>query len=123
MKDFADSDDIASEVEGMLAVENTPLPLIVMLPNRRVAMANRAWRDLMGYRSEDVCGRDVLDFVIERDIADQRQAELLATGRTSESTVALRRRDGKPIDVRSSSILVYGDSGEPRLVICRLAAA
>jgi PAS domain S-box-containing protein len=123
MTDFDGSDDIASEIEGFLAVENAPLALVVLRPDGRVAMANRAWRELLGYDAGEVSGRDIVDFMVERDVAAQRRAELLDKGRTEETTIAFRRRTGDTMALRASSIMVYGDGGKPRMVICRVSAA
>jgi PAS domain S-box-containing protein len=115
---------IATAAEEILVVENAPLALAVVLPSGRVAMANRALRDLLGYGQGDLAGRDVCELIAEEasDCARHWQ-EAVAAGVTPERTARLRRRDGAWVRARVASMVVSDDSGAPRLVICRARAA
>jgi PAS domain S-box-containing protein len=109
--------DICSEAEGILAVENAPLPLVVVLPDGQVAVANRALRELLGYSSDDLAGLHVLDLVADPHVAVACWAEWLAAGGAPDHAVDLRHRNGATIAARSAWIVVYGDDGETRMVI------
>jgi PAS domain S-box-containing protein len=115
-------EEIAAAAEEFLMVENAALPLAVVLPNGRVAMANRALRDLLGYDRGDLAGRDVCELIAEDDCA-RHWREAVESGVTAERTARLRRSDGASVRARVASMVVSDGSGAPRLVICRAVAA
>jgi PAS domain S-box-containing protein len=116
------ADALAIVAGAILAVENAPLPLVVAAPDGRVRMANRALRELLGYGSTDLAGREVWDFAADVDMARARWQELLDAGETRERPFELVRQDGSRVQARASSIVVTEDDGTPRWIISRAVA-
>jgi PAS domain S-box-containing protein len=85
-------------------------------------MANRAFRNLLGYRRGDLDGRPVSQLMDDRADFDVHWRAVLA-GSTREHSTRLRRRDGGTVRARVASIVVSDDSGNPRFVVCRAQAA
>jgi PAS domain S-box-containing protein len=113
------SDDVASTAQGILFIEDAPLPLFVALPDGRVALANRALRGLLGYEAGDLIGQRVAELFAD-SAAATFWSDVLVAGGVAERAVRLRRRDGTSIATRSAAIVVAGTDGLVRWVIGRV---
>jgi len=113
-----DEEAVADTAESLLAFENAALPLAVILPTGRVAMANRATRTLLGYDFSEMVGRTLFELFNVDPRAWERR---LASGETvtPEHRERVSRKDGVEIDVRASSLLVTESSGTLRYVIVK----
>ncbi|MEY2477692.1 MAG: fold [Actinomycetota bacterium] len=111
--------DIASAAEGILFVEDAPLPLFVAVPDGRVALANRALRELLGYQGGDLIGQRVAELFADPTAA-AFWSDLLVAGGAAERAMELRRRDGTSIAARSAAVVVTGRDGVARWVIGRV---
>ena len=110
---------VAAAAEAVLSVENAGLPLFVMHPDGRVAMANRAMRALLGYGLTDIVNRRVWDLHAEPEQGKRYFAEVLEAGQASENYLMLCRRDGKAVATYSSAVVVRDDRGAVSLVIAQ----
>lgn len=113
------SDDIATAAEAMLMVENAALPLVVVLPDGRVAMANRALRELLGCASQELADRMIWELLADADSAERWWGEFIVSRATGAPArvVHLRGCDGRAVSARSATIIVADAAGDPRLVI------
>jgi PAS domain S-box-containing protein len=113
-----DEETAAETAESLLAFENAALPLMVVLPTGRVAMANRATRALLGYRFDDMVGSTLFELF---GTAPSEWRERVDTGPpvTSEHRTSMPRRDGVEIDVWASSLLVTDGTGTVRYVLVK----
>ncbi len=123
-----DDDDITTVVdaaEAILLVENAPLALAVILPNGRVALANRAFREYLGYEAGEMAGAAAVSFVAPGHVQALREqwCDLLANGVSLEHSIELRCRNGDCVPARVSSVVVADDDGTPRFVLTRALAA
>jgi PAS domain S-box-containing protein len=117
---------VADAAESILVIENAPLPLLVILPDGRVALANRALCDFLGYDSGELVGVDVRTLVAaDSDDEFRRRWDYALTSRgvTSERAARLRRRDGESLAARVASLVVADADGAPRFVIARALVA
>jgi PAS domain S-box-containing protein len=118
------AETVAGAAASLLTFENAALPLLVILPTRRIAMANRAVRTLLGY-GFDLIGQHVFDVVEgDRRTLDQVWEERMASREqvTPERRVELRRADGTRVTVRAASTLVTDASGAVRYIVARVSA-
>jgi PAS domain S-box-containing protein len=111
---------VAGTAESLLAFENAALPLAVILPAGRIAMANRAARSLLGYEFGEIVGMSIDDVVVAADRAHSWD-ERVDGGEpvTTEQRVRLRRKDGVEVAVMGSSLLVTDSEGAVRYVIAK----
>jgi PAS domain S-box-containing protein len=113
-----EEETVTGTAESLLAFENAALPLAVILPTGRVAMANRATRTMLGYDFSELVGRTLFDlFGVDPAAWKQRLAsdELVSP----EHRERVTRKDGVEIEVRASTLLVTDDSGTLRYVIAK----
>jgi PAS domain S-box-containing protein len=112
-----DTSDVVALAEHFLLIENAGLALAALVPEGRVVMANRAMRELLGYRG---------------DAATHLRAPELRDGDgctaatweddAVERAVRLRRCDGSWLDARVSTVVVRGDGGRPEYLLCLVKA-
>jgi PAS domain S-box-containing protein len=115
---------VAGAAASLLTFENAALPLLVVLPTRRIAMANRAVRMLLGYGFE-LIGQHVFDVVEgDRGVMDQVWEERMASREqvTPERRFELRCANGTLVTVRAASTLVTDASGAVRYIVVRVSA-
>jgi PAS domain S-box-containing protein len=113
-----EEETVTGTAESLLAFENAALPLAVILPTGRVAMANRATRAMLGYDFSELVGRTLFEvFGVDPEAWNQRLAsnELV----TPEHRERVTRKDGVEIEVRASTLLVTDASGTLRYVIAK----
>jgi PAS domain S-box-containing protein len=111
---------VAGTAESLLAFENAALPLAVILPAGRIAMANRAARSLLGYEFGEIVGMSIYDVVVSADRTNSWD-ERVDGGEpvTTEQRIRLRRKDGVEVAVMGSSLLVTDSEGAVRYVIAK----
>jgi PAS domain S-box-containing protein len=114
---------VAETAESLLAFENTGLPLCLMLPNGRLVMANRAMRTLLGYEFAELMAMNIPDVVPEAEmglILEEWNERAKSGERVSaERRVRIRRKDGRDLDVRASSVIVPDGQGFVRYIVAR----
>jgi len=110
---------VAAAAEGILLVENAPLPLIVASPDGRISLANRAMRDLLGFEATAPVGQPIVDLLVEEPDAEGWWGDLLAAGAIHEIPVQLRRRDGQAVPAGFSALVVTGEGGAAAWVVAR----
>ncbi|MEY2567990.1 MAG: hypothetical protein QOE35_2519 [Actinomycetota bacterium] len=115
----SDDEDITTAAEAILAVENAGLALAVLYPDRRIVMANRAMRELLGYTLEELVGRSLSDLVVDGTDLGSDWERLLRQGSSAEHLLRLRHHSGATVITRAAAAVVFNDDGTPRLVIKR----
>jgi PAS domain S-box-containing protein len=119
----ANDEDVITAAEAILTVENAGLPLVVLYPDRRIAMANRAMRELLGYTSDELVGRSLSDLVVDGTDLGASWEQLLRQGSSAEHLLRFRHRSGATVITRAAAAVVFNGDGTPRLVIKRASAA
>jgi PAS domain S-box-containing protein len=109
---------------SLLAFEESPTPMAILLLDGTIVKVNRELRDLLGYEEGELIGAASATFsaVSEEDRAS-RSEELAATDAVSGRPSQLRRKDGSLVSVVASAVVVRDDDGEPRYVIARAPRA
>lgn len=109
---------------SLLAFDESPIAMAILLIDGTIVKVNQRLRDLIGYEDSELVGAPASTFSARSDIdqADSR-SELSATGAIHRRTSQLRRKDGSLVDVMSSAVVVRDHAGEPRYVIARAARA
>ena len=109
---------VVAAAEAVLSLENAALPLAITRPDGRVAMANRAMRDLLGYGAADIVDRRIWELYAEEPEWGQRCFhKLLEAGQAWDRFLVFRRRDGQPVATYSSAVVTKDDRGAVGLVI------
>lgn len=112
--------NVADAAEEVLLIENAPLPLAVLLPNGRIALANKAFADFLGYSPNELAGQDIRVIMEDAsDFADRWDTAMSTEGVTTDRQVRLRRRDGVAVTARAASVVVNDGDGQPRFVLAR----
>ncbi len=115
-----DARAVSDAAEAVLLIDNAPLPLAVALLDGRIALANRALADLLGYSPAELVGahaRLLLDD--DSDFPSRWEQVISAVGVTTDRVARLRRRDGTLVKARVASLVVTDDEGAPRFVLAR----
>jgi PAS domain S-box-containing protein len=83
-----------------------------------ILFASPSWKRVLGYETEEVVGRNGLDFVHPDDVESARvtMAESLAAGRASLAHLRLRHRDGRWIDFEGAGSQIADESGSPLIL-------
>jgi len=111
---------IAEAAEAVLVIENAPLPLAVLLPTGRIALANKAFADFLGYMPAELAGADLRLILADvSDFATRWDSVMSAEGVTTDRLARLRRRDGCGVTARVASLVVKHGDGQPRFVLVR----
>lgn len=79
----------------------------------RLIKASRSWATLLGYETLDEClGRSIADdFYFNPDDREKFLADVQHEGKVTSYPVNLKRRDGTPVPVETSSHYYYDDAG------------
>ena len=113
-------EQIAEAAEAVLVIENAPLPLAVLLPTGRIALANKAFADFLDYMTAELAGVDVRMILADvSNFAARWEGVMSAEGVTDDRVVRLRRRDGCVVTARVASLVVKHGDGQPRFVLAR----
>jgi PAS domain S-box-containing protein len=111
---------VAEAAEAVLVIENAPLPLAVLLPNGRIALANKAFADFLGYTPAELAGEDLRLIMADvSNFAKRWESVIKADGVTDDRVIRLRRRDGGAVTARAASLVVNDGDGQPRFVLAR----
>lgn len=102
---------VAEAAEGILRLENLPLPLAVVHRDGRVITANRALRQLLGYDLTELVDRPIWELNAEPEVGKACFAELLQVGVLPERELFYRRRDGRTVATTSTAIVTRGEPG------------
>lgn len=105
---------------SLLAFDESPTPMAIVLLNGTIVKVNRALRELLGYEEGELIGASAATFSVrsDEDRADRRE-ELAATDVIHARVTQLRRKDGSLVNAVTSALVVRDDEGEPRYVIAR----
>ncbi len=96
--------------------------ILTLDPERRVMSANEAVQRILGYRPEELEGRDVLELLADsrsRDTAEKLTRLVLASG-FAECEIQLGRKNGGAITAEVSSLFLADESGRPAGSIWRV---
>ncbi len=106
---------------SLLAFDEAPTAMAIILLDGRIVKVNRCLLDLLGYGDEgELVGVQASEFSITSDEARaDRRGELDATDAISSRVSQLRRKDGSIVNAVTSAVVVRDQDGEPRYVIAR----
>lgn len=105
---------------SLLAFDESPTPMVILLMNGTIIKVNRELRVLLGYDEGELVGASGSSFSFATDQERAERAdELLGSGALHGRPVHLRRKDGSEVRVMASAIMVRDSEGNPRFVIAR----
>ena len=105
---------------SLLAFDESPTPMAILLMDGTIMKVNRELRDLLGYEEGELVGASGSAFSLSTDEARaEGEEELIGSGALHGRAVELRRKDGAEVRVMTSAILVRDSEGNPRFVIAR----
>jgi PAS domain S-box-containing protein len=105
---------VSSAAEAILRLENAALALFIVHRDGRVAMANRAMRELLGYELDELVDRRLWELQVDPEAGRSSFQTLLTNGELLEQELVDRRRDGGIIATSSSAIVT---TTEPSVII------
>ena len=107
---------------SLLAFDEAPAAMAIVLVDGTIVKVNRELRTLLGYEEGEMVGASAQTFSLrgERERAEWRD-ELLSTDALSTRATQLRRKDGSIVNTVTSALLVRDADSEPRYVIARAA--
>ena len=107
---------------SLLAFDESPTPMAILLLDGTIVKVNRQLRELLGYDEGELVGTPggALSVRSAEDWAD-RSDELAATDAVHARVTQLRRKDGGLVSAVTSALVVRDEEGEPRYVIARAA--
>ena len=105
---------------SLLAFDESPTPMAILLMDGTIIKVNRELRDLLGYEEGELVGALGSAFSLTTDEARAEQTEeLMGSDALHGRAVQLRRKDGSEVRVMTSAILVRDREGDARFVIAR----
>ena len=108
---------------SLLAFDESPTPMAILLMDGTIIKVNRELRDLLGYEEGELVGASGSAFSLSTDEARaEGEEELIGSGALHGRAVELRGKDGSEVRVMTSAILVRDSEGNPRFVIARARA-
>ena len=120
-RDGADGGAIGA---SLLAFDESPMAMAIVLLDGTIMKVNRKLRELLGYEEGELVGAPVTTFSTSTDEdRAKRKDALIAADALHRSPGQVRRKDGSLVDVISSAIIVRDQDGQPRYVIARTVAA
>jgi PAS domain S-box-containing protein len=107
---------------SLLAFEESPTAMAILLLDGTIIEVNRGMRELLGYDERELIGSPGATFSADGDSdQDAVRNELMTTGVTHRRVSQLRRKDGSVIRAVTSGVVARDERGEPRYVIARAA--
>ena len=105
---------------SLLAFEDSPTAMAIVLLDGTIVKVNGKLRELLGYDDGELIGAPAATFSTSRE-EDQaeRRNELAATDATHARVTKLRHKDGTLVSAVTSALVVRDDEGQPRYVIAR----
>jgi len=115
-----DATDGAAMGASLLAFDESPTAMAIVLLDGTIVKVNGKLRELLGYDDGELVGASAATFSMssEEDRAERRD-ELAATDATHARVTKLRRKDGTLVSAVTSALVVRDDEGQPRYVIAR----
>lgn len=105
---------------SLLAFDESPTPMALMMSDGTILKANRELRELLGYEEGELIGAPASRFSASTVVQlAERTDEMSATDSVHGRLTRLRRKDGSLVSVVSSALVVRDGDGEPRYVIAR----
>lgn len=122
VNDHRDVAEGAALGASLLAFEESPTAMALVLLDGTILKVNRRLRELLGYEDGELIGVPAETLALARD-ADVvgRRDELLESGVSHRRVTQLRRKDGSLISAITSAVVARDDDGQPRYVIARAA--
>jgi PAS domain S-box-containing protein len=119
-----DSVELGSLAASLLAFDESPTAMAIVLLDGTIVKVNRRLRELLGYAEGELVGAPASTFSTrtEGEQAEGR-SELEETGAVHRRTSQLRRKDGALVAVVSSAVVIRDLAGEARYIIARAAPA
>ena len=112
-----DTGDVVALAEHFLLIENAGPALAALMPEGHVVMANRAMRELLGYKGVGPSGRQ------PPELRDSTGCSVATwEDNAVERAVRLRRCDGSWLEARVSTVVVRGEGGRPESLLCLVRA-
>jgi PAS domain S-box-containing protein len=107
---------------SLLAFDESPTAMAIILLDGTIVKVNRQLRELLGYDEGELIGASAATFSVrgEEDRAERRD-EIAATDAIQARVTQLRRKDGSIVSAVTSALVVRDEAGEPRYVIARAA--
>jgi PAS domain S-box-containing protein len=105
---------------SLLAFEESPTAMAIVLLDGTIVKVNGKMRRLLGYDDGDLIGASAATFSASGEEAlAERRDELAATDAAHARVSKLRRKDGTLVSAVTSALVVRDDDGQPRYVIAR----
>ena len=119
LRDGAEADTLGA---SLLAFDESPIGMAIVLLDGTILKVNRRLRELLGYEERELIGAPATRFSVGGD-ADRTTGrdELMASGVTHRRVVQLRRKDGSVFSAVTSAVVARDDDGQARYVIARAA--
>jgi PAS domain S-box-containing protein len=109
---------------SLLAFDESPMAMAVVLIDGTVVKVNRQLRELLGYEEGELIGASAAMLSeTSEEYQAQQWAELMAAGAIRGRESMLRHKDGSLLRAVISTLLVRDDDGQARYVITRAARA
>ncbi len=103
----------ATEKKYQRLLESTSEGFWMLDKNRTTIEVNQALCDMLGYSREEIIGKKPFDFFDEKNLAIiKQQTSQIEFSKHRTYEIAIRRKDGKNIDVLSNATTIMGDDGE-----------
>ncbi|MGH2381629.1 MAG: PAS domain S-box protein [Candidatus Limnocylindria bacterium] len=117
-----DSADGGAIGASLLAFDQSPTAMAIILLDGTIVKVNRQLLELLGYAEGELIGAPAATFSVSSD-EDQaeRRDEMAATDAIRARVTQLRRKDGALVSAVTSALVVRDEEGEPRYVIARAA--
>ena len=121
---LADGIDGGAIGASLLAFDESPIPMVILLIDGTIIKVNREFRQLLGYGDGELVGASAETVSLSSDQARaERVEEMAESGVLRGQTVQLRRKDGSHVAVVTSAVVVRDHEDLPRYVIARAAPA
>jgi PAS domain S-box-containing protein len=115
-----DAADGAAIGASLLAFEDSPTAMAIILLDGTIVKVNGKLRELLGYSDGELVGAPAGTFSIgSEDDRTERRDELAATDAIRARVTTLRRKDGTLVSALTSALVVRDEDGQPRYLIAR----
>lgn len=92
--------------------------LVVVTPRGKIEKINQATCNLLGYREDEIVGRQLSMLFSDNKFRRLRSGDLSCLTRTGDSQIKYRSKDGREIPVSFSGSPIFSKSGETLGVVC-----
>lgn len=91
--------------------ENAPLGYQSLDADGNILMVNSAWLGLLGYSGEEVIGKSFIDFIVQKDLFQERFPKFKEAGITQGVEFTMIRKDGGHVTVSIDGRIAYDANG------------